>query len=82
VDGSGGAVENPFQNIDARPGYEGPGRACLKGFRPVHRTPISLSRGIVTVLWKTDDAASELPGLGLAQHCRAGEDGGDALIHG
>jgi hypothetical protein len=32
-------------------------------------------------LWTTDDAASELPGLGFAQHRGADEGSGDAL-HG
>jgi len=33
-------------------------------------------------LWTTDDAASELPALGVACDSSAGEGCGDSLVHG
>lgn len=38
--------------------------------------------GDASRLWTTDDAASELPGLGVASQRSAGENGGYPLMHG
>jgi hypothetical protein len=44
-------------------------------------TDIPLS-GDASRLWTTDDAASELPGFAVAANSCAGDDSGDALMHG
>lgn len=82
MDSSGGAVDKTGRTKETRPGTEVPERAVTKRFQTgPAATDIPLA-GDAGRLWTTDDAASVLPGFDLAHNCSAGEESGDALLHG
>jgi hypothetical protein len=82
VDSSGGAVENYCAGKARAPRLRSAGTRVTKGVEPGPADDDIPLAGDASVLWTTDDAALELPGLCVASQSCAGDDSSDALMHG